>query len=122
MDWIKTDDFQYCRKIEENKYKIIEANYCDGKYAINEGKIINLKDWIRDGSYTKECASIISSYYSDIKEFENSCGDIDARKQILAEMIYESTSCLYYDYPLVSEDDAEKILEHYIETGEYLDI
>lgn len=134
MDWIKTDDFQYCRKIEENKYEFIGANYIESDevyYGICEPKEIDLNDWIKNGEYTDDCKVIISAYYGGfwdgkehdpIKEFETMCVDIDTRKQVLAEMIYEETY-RYMDakYGRVTEEEAERILKYYVETDKYLE-
>lgn len=122
MEWIQTDDFQYCRKIAEDKYELIQANYCEGDYIISEAGIVDLTEWIKDGEYTEDCKLIIDSYYKNEKEFKESYLDIDTRKQILAEMIYESISIFSFRYGRVTEEQAEKILEHYVETGEYLKI
>lgn len=126
MEWIKTDDFQYCRKIAEDKYELIQANYIESDdnlcYGICEPKEIDLKYWIKNGEYDDECKEIILSYYDSIEEFSKSYDD-ETRKQVLAEMIYEETY-RYMDikYGRVTEDQAEKIIEHYVKTGKYLEI
>lgn len=126
MEWIKTDDFQYCRKISEYKYELIQANYIDTdddlEYGICKPKEIDLNYWIKNGEYDDECKEIILSYYDSIEEFNKSYDD-ETRKQVLAEMIYEETY-RYMDvkYGRVTEDQAEKILEHYVKTGEYLEL
>lgn len=126
--WIKTDDFQYLRKLDSGVYELIEANYVDGKYAISEADKVIIDGYLdEDGNYNAWGVDIISGYYGlksgdPVKDFEESVTDPDTREQYFAEMAYESTSHLMEKYGLVSEDDAEKILEHYTATGEYLDL
>ena len=127
MEWIKTDDFQYCRKIAEDKYELIQAVYIEADddlcWGICEPKEIDLNEWVRDGKYTEDCKLIITAFYGTVERFEDSYVDNETRKQILAEMIYEETyRYMCARYGRVTEDQAEKILEYYVETGEYLEI
>ena len=123
--WEKTDDMQYLRYLGNRTFELIEANYCEDKYVISEAEVIDLAEYVNpDGTYTKEASSIIASYYHNDESFNSSWLDKYMRDQVLAEMIYESTShfLILDDYGFVSEEDAERILLHYTKTGEYLDL
>ena len=34
MEWIKTDDMQYVKRVEDGKWKLVEARYAEGKYIL----------------------------------------------------------------------------------------
>lgn len=129
--WFKTDDLQYCRKVDDGVYELIEANEVDGMFAISEAATVNVSDFLdENGSYNKEALSIISSYYSgyndgkqhsSLEEFIESYPNKDDQCQVFAEMVYECTSHFYPDYGLMTGKQAEVILEHYAEEGEYMD-
>ena len=74
--WVKTDDFQYLRAKGNGVFELIEANYCDGKYAISEAEEVDINNYLNaDGSYTEEASSIIKAYYHDDGDFNASWGD-----------------------------------------------
>lgn len=116
--WIQTDDMQYCRKLDEYRYELIEANSVDGQYIVSDPEVVDLREYFdENGAYTKECKSYIGSYYSSVGEFEGSYTNSEDRMQVLAEIIYEQTSVLNFDLPPLSEEDATAVMEQYMETG-----
>ena len=125
-EWINTDDMQRCRMIKPGIYELIEANEARGpiygRYAISSPMIVDISDYKTADGYTKEAVSIIKSYHSGgVEEFKNSYSKESDRDQVLAEMIYESTSQLY-DYPdIYPEETAEKILDYYCRTGKMIE-
>ena len=128
-EWIQTDDMQYCKKIDELKYELIEANEVDGKYIISEPMIIDLNEYLLSESEERypipEAVSIIESYYKTVDRFIEEVPDKDTRYQYLAEMIYESTSQFLPDcnyQRLLTGDEAEEIMREYCKSGEISDI
>lgn len=114
-EWIKTDDFQYVRPFENRKWQVVEARYTEnGKYIVCRGTI-DVANWkTKDNYYTADCIDIINSYYGSVKEFENAYKNGAYREQILAEMIFESTTYTDTDaYEVVPEDEVEAALQKY---------
>ena len=127
--WEKTDDLQFCKRIDGLKYELIEANEVDGKYIISEPMTIDLNEYLytENGEKypTPEAASIIKSYYMTVEKFIEDVPDKDTRYQYLAEMIYESTSQFLPDcnyQRLLTGDEAEEIMREYCKSGEISDI
>ena len=131
--WIRSDDLQRARKICPGKYELIEANESpEGGFLLSEAMVINLPDYVdSDGEYTLECRNIISGYYGGcfggkvhdpVKDFKKAYPLREDRDQVLAEMIYECTSGFLPDYPVMTEEEAVKVLDHYEKTGEYLEL
>ena len=110
IKWTKTDDLQYVKKINREKYKIAEARYAEDKYILCKGEVDITEFMLEDGTYDSQCKSIINSYYESVEYFKECYADEETQNQILAEMIFESTP--YYDtkYKIVSEDDVEQSL------------
>ena len=111
-EWIKTDDYQYVRPSEYRKWKIVEARYTEsGEYIVCRGTI-DVANWkTEDNYYTADCIDIINSYYGSVKEFENAYKNGAYREQILAEMIFESTTYTDTDaYEVVPGDEVENTL------------
>ena len=110
IKWTKTDDLQYVKKINREKYKIAEARYAEDKYLLCKGEVDITEFMLEDGTYDSQCKSIINSYYESVEYFKECYADEETQNQILAEMIFESTP--YYDtkYKIVSEDDVEQSL------------
>lgn len=123
-NWKKTDDFQYCRKLDKGVYELIQACYIeDSKYAIQRAAVIRLEDYLdQEGNYTNEIVDIVNSYYNSADRFKEQVADPDTREQYLAEMIYETESEFLSGYDLVSEKQADTILSNYIATGNYSEI
>lgn len=94
--WIKTDDYQYTKKIGNGYYHFIEARYIeDDRYLLCED-IVDIKDYFnKDGSYTDDCKNIVNAYYESEQNFNNTYLNKEYREQVLAEMIFEETP--YYD-------------------------
>ena len=89
-EWECTDDLQRGRMLIPGTYELIEANYVDGKYLISEPDIVDTYDYVSDdGTYSEEARNIISSYYHDADGFDASCSDMEFKRQLLAEMVYE---------------------------------
>ena len=125
-EWIQTDDFQYLRNLGGGYYQLIEANGIDDGYLISEDMVVDLHRggrWIdEDGNYTKDAENIIASYYKDADGFKASVADPDIRLQYLAEMVYESTSGLYYDYDKLDKETTDKALKYFIRNLKYLEV
>ena len=102
-EWIKTDDYQYVRPSAESDEYIV----CRGT--------IDVANWkTEDNYYTADCIDIINSYYGSVKEFENAYKNGAYREQILAEMIFESTTYTDTDaYEVVPGDEVENTLRKY---------
>lgn len=114
-EWIKTDDYQYVRPSEYRKWQIVEARYTEsGEYIVCRGTI-DVANWeTKDNYYTADCIDIINSYYGSVKEFENAYKNGAYREQILAEMIFESTTYTDTDaYEVVPGDEVENTLRKY---------
>ena len=116
MDWIKTDDLQYLRKIKKGVYELAEVRTTALKtYAICRDNVI-IANWLHsDGEYDADCVDIVKMYYDSVEEFESDYRDKDEREQILAEMIFENMEmCEMRDYELFKKlEDAESRLEDY---------
>lgn len=96
VGWIKTDDYQYTKKIGNGYYHFIEARYIEDDCYLLCEDIVDIKDYFnKDGSYTDECKEIISFYYGNEQNFNNAYLNEEFREQVLAEMIFEETP--YYD-------------------------
>lgn len=114
-EWIKTDDYQYVRPSEYRKWQIVEARYTESdEYIVCRGTI-DVANWkTEDNYYTADCIDIINSYYGSVKEFENAYKNRAYREQILAEMIFESTTYTDTDaYEVVPGDEVENTLRKY---------
>ena len=109
LGWIKTDDFQVLKKVDETTFVVIEANPLTNtdNFVVSKPMLINLKDYFSErnpSGYSDELESIIFSFFESFDLFEEAFeGDINFRNQLLAEMIYESTSELNPDYGKVDE-------------------
>lgn len=114
-EWIKTDDYQYVRPSAYRKWQIVEARYTESdEYIVCRGTI-DVANWkTEDNYYTADCIDIINSYYGSVKEFENAYKNGAYREQILAEMIFESTTYTDTDaYEVVPGDEVENTLQKY---------
>lgn len=122
-EWVNSDDMQRCRMLIPGIYELIEANEDnkidsdEPKFVISESKVIDIDNHMTDGKYDDETISIIKSYYGTVENFENNYPDQTSREQVLAEMIYEQTSCLFYDYGIFDEATTQKILDFYCENN-----
>lgn len=121
-EWIQTDDYQYCRRIGDKVYQLIEASEVDGKYILSDPGKIDINNYVSfDGNkitYNEECQSFINAYYSGgYEEFEKLVPDPDFRWQQLAEIIYECKSQLLPTGELMTESEVEKALQTYIKYG-----
>lgn len=118
-DWIKTDDLQYVRQVEEYVYELAEARYIGpadkDSYLIVSSRI-NIRDWLNsdDGSYTDDCVEIIKAFHSSIEAYEQAAKNADVGYQYLAEMIFEETAYDGLDYRIIEgdEDAADRELKH----------
>lgn len=115
--WENTDDMQRCRKISDGVYELIEANECDDNFLISSPMEIDLADWKEGDSYDDEAISIIKSYYGSLENFQEQVPDISTQEQLLAEMIYESTSSLDSSFGFLTEAEATTLLDNYCERG-----
>ena len=123
--WVKTDDLQYCRKIDEMHYELIEASECsDGTCLISEPAVIDLNDYLdADGNFKREAEEVIRYYHKDTAEFNDACnGSVVSMKQLLAEMVYESIESVPISECVAPDGEtASLILEYYTKYGEILD-
>lgn len=107
----KTDDLQYVARTGEDSFYIIEAREAGDKHIVCNG-LVNIKNWLdSDGEYDADAVGIIKSYYESVDNFHANYTNPDTRKQILAEMFFESTPYSEWDYRLVGESDVEQALE-----------
>ena len=117
-EWFYTDDYQICRKVKEGVYEFIEFNQVDDLMISSRDKVIvaNWKD--SDGEWDNDTISIIQSYYGSLYyetlyEMRRRVNKED-EEQIVAEMIFESTSCFDDDSLELSEEEAEKYLDGFV--------
>ncbi|MEY8369791.1 hypothetical protein AALA24_13645 [Anaerovoracaceae bacterium 42-11] len=82
MNYIKTDDMQYCKKLKDGRYHLIEVR-CPEGFALVEG-IIDILDY--------DPAKIIPPYYGSVENFIKWNPNNEVRKQLFAEMCFESLS------------------------------
>ena len=75
--YIKTDDTQYCKKLKDGRYHLIEVRYHSEGFALVEG-IIDIWDY--------DPAEIIPPYYGSVEDFIGCYPDNGVRKQLFAEM------------------------------------
>ena len=126
-NWIQTDDYQFCRKIDDLHYELVEAVETpeDGKLMLCEPDTVAISDYLnKDGTYTGRAEEIIRMYHSSVEEFDRDTnGSIAERNQILAEMIYETElSQPVYGIGFLDEVVAVWVMEEFAKTGEALDI
>ena len=91
------------------------TNVLGNGYEIVFFDINDVANWkTKDNYYTADCIDIINSYYGSVKEFENAYKNGAYREQILAEMIFESTTYTDTDaYEVVPGDEVENTLRKY---------
>ena len=112
LGWIVTDDFQILKRVTDTKFIVVEANPLSNTdaFVVSKPMCIELKDHFKErgessSDFDDELSSIILSFYESIDRFEEAYeGDINFRNQLLAEMIYESTSELNPQYGKVDKD------------------
>lgn len=90
----------------------------EDKYLLCHGRV-DIDDYLdANGTYDEECKSIICVYYGSVEEFYNVYMDLETRKQILAEMIFEERSYEGANWKLVSKDSVEtELLNMIIQLG-----
>lgn len=112
LGWKKTDDYQVCKQINKTTFALIEANPLTNSddFVVSKPMLIYLEVFFSEtnpSGYSNEMESIIFSFYESFEVFEEAYeGDVGFRNQLLAEMIYESTSELNPDYGKVDETTA----------------
>lgn len=122
--WFATDDMQYCKKIDENNYRFVEAIWldtCGDDPRAENGKdeddnYVVCSDWIDLEMYDEEdieCA--ISSYQYTMESLKEIYGD--CVNQIIAECLFEQNSirdgnCIT---GVVSMEDAKKEIQAHID-------
>lgn len=93
LGYIKTDDAQWVRKINQYNYHVAEIRdyeSFDMETYICQGQV-DLTDYLNDdGTYDKDAVNIIHSYYGSVSEFTKCCSNDNDRCQLLAEMIFET--------------------------------
>lgn len=125
--WFCTDPdcMQYCKKINEEVFRFIQTVWLDT--CGDDIRAVNAKD---DSDNYAVCADIIDLDLYDEDDILGSIGSYgynsiaflqkeygDAANQIIAECIFE-TECLYDHSSIagvVSWDDAEQIIQKYID-------
>lgn len=114
--YIKTDDFQYQKKLDEGLYHMIGADELlsdvfpeDMNYVLYRGEI-NLNDYSE-----KEIESIIKGYYQSMEEMERYYPDKEVRKGIIAECIFEQIPFFNQEYLILEkEEDVNKQIETWL--------
>ena len=103
-EWIRTDDYQWCRKIDSVHYDLIEVRlFSPDNYVVVTGEI-DLYDYIED-----DVLDIVQGYgYESFDEINKQYGD-DAG-QIICECVFEQTNEkeLTTFGPFNSEEEAEQ--------------
>ena len=121
--WFATDDIQYCKKIDENNYRFVEAIWldtCGDDPRAENGKdeddnYVVCSDWIDLEMYDEEdIECVISSYQYTMESLKEIYGD--CMNQIIAECLFEQHSirdgnCIT---GVVSMEDAEKEIQAHI--------
>lgn len=111
-EWLKTDKYQYLRKLSEYEYELIEAADNNGEYAMLRPAVINVKGY---NEPDEELLNIITMYYDSYHEFQKKYPEPEWQKQHLAEMIYESSAGEYItEAGILTAEQAEEALIYYI--------
>lgn len=122
FDWLKTDDYQYLRKLKDGKYELVEGSCEDDFIWLAHPDIVDINEYIDDsGEYTSTAKNIITSYYSSVEEFKKAYPNLSVQHQMLAEMVYEVYSTLHPDYDPMSEADFTTLVCQYMIVGEFWD-
>ena len=83
MEWIKTDDWQFVKKVDEDNFIVLDVKGAPtGGYRLEEIDV-NIKD------YENELEDVINGYYDSVDIVKETYGD--DWKQIIAEIIAEKT-------------------------------
>lgn len=132
--WYCTDNdcMQYCRSLGDRKYEFVQAIWLDtcgddqrAKNAKDDSdNYIVVTDSIDMNEYSNEDIEMaICSYYESIEEMEN-LYDLNIREldSLVAECAFENI-CFVTDLhnDIVSWDDAEDIIQHFIDTGSLIE-
>ena len=111
--WVQTDELQYVKKIDQNKYNIIECVYFqDGSYTYGVNHI-DLEEYTDD-----DLNEEVQGYYESLKEVVNEYGD-DWR-QVVSEIIAENECNLDYGFKNIHELARDLKNRFGIEVEEYL--
>ncbi len=106
MEYFKTDDLQWCRKVSDHEFDLVEVRERgDDEYIYVAGSI-DIDDYLAEDP--------VRGYYESVEKVKKDYGDEWA--QIVAECIFEQTHEieLICFGPFKSEDAAEKAAEEYI--------
>jgi hypothetical protein len=96
-DWIRTNEYQWIKKIDDDRYEIVHVELYDDEYIVQE-MFINIKDLKQD-----EIDEMIDGYFDSvdaIKIFRNDW------KQALAEL-YPNICPINNEFDLRFEDEEE---------------
>ncbi len=112
--FIRTDDMQLLRKVKDGVFELCEFSNSGDDYLFSYDKIIiaNWKD--SDSEWDSDAISIIKSYYKSLDDLRKSVSSKEEEEQIVAEMLFEQTSQLGHDMPVMTEAEAEKYLDDII--------
>lgn len=114
--FVQTDDLQYMTKKSDDTFYFIEAREDDeDTYVICTGHI-DISDYLdSNGEYDADAVSLIHSYYGSVKDFEENYPNKNDRKQLFAEMCFESIPHHELDFWTVETDNPEQEIENTIE-------
>lgn len=105
MGYVKTDDYQFQKKIGDGVYRMADVmEMPDGNYRVF-GDTVDLREFSKEHT-----EAIILAYYDSINELCEAYPDEEVRKGIIAECIFETQS---WQNPEFSKDNVieENILE-----------
>lgn len=104
--FIKTDDFQWVQKIDENTFRLIQVTECLGTYDISEG-VVPVDTLDQD-----EIREALHPFgYRDMEQVREEYGK--AANQILAECVFESEASPFLTFQ--TEREAMDYVNRYIE-------
>lgn len=104
--FIKTDDFQWAQKIDENTFRLIQVTECLGTYDISEG-VVPVDTLDQD-----EIREALHPFgYRDMEQVREEYGD--TANQILAECVFESEASPFLTFQTEKEamDDVSRYIE-----------
>lgn len=121
--WIKTDDYQLIKKVDENIFEVIDAIIISPSKE-NPKNLVFFKTTVDVCDFNdEELQDILSAYYDySIQEFKNLYSKDECWKQLIAECYAESyllegekVNALRGEKNGFSEKEADQFINHIIE-------
>lgn len=113
-EFTQTDDLQWSKRRYDNIYQFVEVREGVDSPIVCAGTIIMDLYVDKDGIPDEDCQSIIKSYYGNVESFNADYTDPTEREQVLAEMLFESTSFTELTYTETTEETQLEAVEKYL--------